>query len=516
VAAGGRLRDGWQAGLPLVLLAGVALHLPTLGGYFLGDDFAFVRLYRTLPARVFASLFFSDWSQGIWGQPGRELRPLLALSYWLDFRVWGANALGYRLTNLAWLALALWGLHRLVSASERGRHVPAVASVATLLFAAHPALPGAVDWVAGRSDLLAAAAVFWSLHLLARHLETGRAAPAILGATVFVAGLFSKESVAVVALLVPGLLALEAARGRVAAGRWAGVLAPVGLASAVWLAIRLRAFGPVGGPVGALRSGEVRFGYYAEQLLLLPRAVALLVAVAALAAVLALARRSARDRAASWLFWGALWPAATLAPAAAATYESPRHVLLAVAGLAVILAKLAAFTWERMPRARLAVVVAVGLVLATLSLSSARIVALHARMGRASFDLRRLLAAAPPEAAAQIVIVSTPRSEDAVFWDLALPFAAELPFQDRRLSVLSAPELYCCPDWVAANRAAFARLAGPAWPAVYRIAWDEPRHRFTLATVASPFPAGTDPPSTFDEAREWIDRLAAVPRGPDG
>ncbi len=43
---GGERGGWWQGGLPLVLAAAVALHLPTLGGYFLGDDFAFDRLCR--------------------------------------------------------------------------------------------------------------------------------------------------------------------------------------------------------------------------------------------------------------------------------------------------------------------------------------------------------------------------------------------------------------------------------------------------------------------------------------
>ena len=396
---GGERAGGWPGGLPLVLAAAVALHLPTLGGYFLGDDFAFVRLYQTLPARVFGGLFFADWSQGIWGQPGRELRPLLAASYWLDFRLWGAHALGFRLTNLAWLVLSLWGMHRLVRARERSEasHAAAAASVATAVFAAHPALPGAVDWIAGRSDLLAAAAVFWSLHFLARHLETGRAAPAVLGALAFAAGLFAKENVVAVALLLPALLAVDAARGRVAARRWAAVLGPVGLVCVAWIAIRYSAFGPVGGPVGALRSGEARWGYYAGQLLQLPRAAAVTVAVAALAATVALAWRCGRERGASWLFWGVAWPLATLAPAAAATYESPRHVLLAVAGPAVVLAKLATLAWDRASRARLLLpALAVALVVAALGAQSFRIVALHAAMGRASRELRQLLAAAPP------------------------------------------------------------------------------------------------------------------------
>jgi hypothetical protein len=515
---GGRRR--WAAAaLPLVLLGAVAFHLTTLRGDFLGDDFAFVRLYRTLTPGRFAALFVSDWSQGVWKAPGRELRPLLALSYWADFQAWGANAPGFRLTNLAWLLLALAGLHRLVAGRElregasRSR-AAAVAAVAALLFAAHPTLPGAVDWIAGRSDLLAAAALFWALHALSRYVETGRGIPLALGSLAYAAGLFAKENVAAAALLLAGLLAVEAASGRVEPRRWAAAVAPVALVTAVWLAIRLSAFGAVGGPVGALRSGEVRWGYYAEQLLRLPRPVALALALAGLVALGVLAWRSPAPARASGLFWGVWWPLATLAPAAAATYESPRHVLLAVAGPAVVLARVAAAAWDRWPRGRPATAAAVAAVALALGVPAARVVRLHADMGRASRELRRLLASAPPADVALVAIVSTPRSDDAVFWDLTLPFAAEPPFLPGPRDVLSGPDLYCCADWVEASRQRFERLAGPEAPVVYRIRWDERRRHFVTATLASPFAPGTPPPVTFDEARERIEAIAAVVRGP--
>ena len=413
-------RRTWgPGGLPFVLLAAVGLHLPTLRGYFLGDDFAFVRLYQSLPARLFGALFFEDWSQGIWRQPGRELRPLLALSYWLDFRLWGANALGYRLTNLLWLVLALWGLHRLAASRERAAPVRAgwIASIATLVFAAHPTLPGAVDWVAGRSDLLAAAATFWSLHFLARHLETGRAAPAVAGALAFAGGLFAKESTVVVALLLPGLLALEAAdgAGRDGARPMGGSALPVEPVSArVGGGYGSQVFGPSAGPwvrsAAGKRAGATTrsrcCGCHSQprrpsRSPRWPRSPS--------------SRGGRAGARAPWLFWGVLWPLAALAPAVAATYESPRHVLLALAGPAVVLARLLALAWIAAARAarrrrrggpdRGGARPPVG---PDRRASRAD--------GRASHELRRLLAAAPAARDAQTAIVSTPRSDDAVFW----------------------------------------------------------------------------------------------------
>jgi hypothetical protein len=71
-----------------VLVVSLAAALPYLGtieNYFSGDDFGFVHLYakERFPVNVL-SLFWTAWSQGVWGKPLDELWPTQALSYWLD------------------------------------------------------------------------------------------------------------------------------------------------------------------------------------------------------------------------------------------------------------------------------------------------------------------------------------------------------------------------------------------------------------------------------------------------
>ena len=73
----------------------------TLDGYFVGDDFGYVSRFFELPWRKWPSLFAQSWAGDMWGFQLRELRPVTALSFMVEARLWGGNALGFRLTNLA-------------------------------------------------------------------------------------------------------------------------------------------------------------------------------------------------------------------------------------------------------------------------------------------------------------------------------------------------------------------------------------------------------------------------------
>ena len=90
VAASTSTRTAWWSCAAIVVVC-LAVGLPTVrsDNYFLGDDFGLVQHLHDLPAKRFLSYFVSDWTEGIYGYPLDELRPLLAFSYWLDAHVFG-------------------------------------------------------------------------------------------------------------------------------------------------------------------------------------------------------------------------------------------------------------------------------------------------------------------------------------------------------------------------------------------------------------------------------------------
>ena len=164
---------------------------------FVWDDLVFIRdngAIRGLwpPAR------FLD------APPGLGQRPLLMLSYALDFRLHGLNPVGYHLTNLllhilSVLAVVLLG-QRLFKENGAGL-------LAGALFAAHPGHAEAVISFLGRSDLLATALLLWGFlgYLRSREVQ-GWSAMVLLSASVlaFTLACLAKDT----AVVFPALIIL--------------------------------------------------------------------------------------------------------------------------------------------------------------------------------------------------------------------------------------------------------------------------------------------------------------------
>src|SRR5664279_3854977 len=125
----------------LLLLAGALVAFgASLGSGFHFDDYAIF----SDPALTALGGWLDIWS---W----RQTRPLTYLTFWLNYQVGGGDALVYHLLNLALhlgAAILAWEcLRRLLP--ERA------ALIAAALFAVHPIQAEAVNYVWGRSIVLA-------------------------------------------------------------------------------------------------------------------------------------------------------------------------------------------------------------------------------------------------------------------------------------------------------------------------------------------------------------------------
>jgi tetratricopeptide (TPR) repeat protein len=142
------------------------------------------------------------WLQ-VWGW--RQTRPLTYLTFWLNYQTGGQDALGYHVLNLLLhlgaVLLAYECLRRLLP--ERA------ALVAAALFAVHPFQAEAVDYVWGRSIVLAALLCFAALLCWI----TGRPWTAV---ACFAAALLAKEECAAFPLVLAMLPERPRGRGHLA------------------------------------------------------------------------------------------------------------------------------------------------------------------------------------------------------------------------------------------------------------------------------------------------------------
>src|SRR5438045_284121 len=121
----------------LVLTVAAAIFLPAITLGFIGDDFVYIARFHSMPWLEWPRFFTREWSEGVWGQPLKELRPFAALSFMIDARLWGGHAAGYRLVNLALHLAATALVMRLAWHYFPGNNRAAL--IAGLVFAVHPA-----------------------------------------------------------------------------------------------------------------------------------------------------------------------------------------------------------------------------------------------------------------------------------------------------------------------------------------------------------------------------------------
>ena len=183
----------------LALLLLVACVLPFangLGADFTYDDKAIVRdNVRIQEPSTLGQVFETSYFGGPRGS-GTAYRPILLLSYGVQWWIHGKSAILFRAVNLllhAGATFLVWGLWRRL-------FVPRAAALsAALLFAVHPIHVEAVTSLVGRGETLAAVLALLYLRLAIRLWEGARRRRAVLGAALlaYLLAILTKESAAV-------------------------------------------------------------------------------------------------------------------------------------------------------------------------------------------------------------------------------------------------------------------------------------------------------------------------------
>lgn len=141
-------------------------------------------------------------------------RPVVNLSYALDHALWGMDPFGYHVTNLLLHlvnVMLLFVTARCLArdrddrngmAGDDHRSSNATAFTAASLFAVHPLMTEAVGYVSGRSELLVTGLLLIGVLLFRDTLVSRRRLSCFGGAVVFVLGVASKETAAMLPFLL--------------------------------------------------------------------------------------------------------------------------------------------------------------------------------------------------------------------------------------------------------------------------------------------------------------------------
>lgn len=176
--------SGRKAAIAVPFLVFLGVYGVAVGHGFISDDFRWILDSRVQHARDLGALFFK--SNGFY-------RPVVALTFALDYAMFGVRPLGYGLTNLllaAGCAVLVFQVARQFELSREG------SLLAAALWLLNPhGVNTAIIWMSGRTSLLLTLASLTAALLILRERPFWALVPAALA-------LFSKEE----AVLLPAML----------------------------------------------------------------------------------------------------------------------------------------------------------------------------------------------------------------------------------------------------------------------------------------------------------------------
>lgn len=230
----------WQRWAPaLVLLFGLGAHLPSLWSGLIWDDKIVLRNqlphFETLRDVVLPPASIPNWSDNYF-------RPLVTLSYLVDFRWLGDtdSVLRAHVSNLAlhltttWLVWLL--MRRLLGPRQAG---PVL--IAASVFAVHPVHVESVNWISGRSDVLATLFVVAAALSALRWRDQQSVASLGSMSVCILLALFAKETAITALLLIPLVWLLVPGSGHVDAKSWLAGAVALALPAFAYLATRTMA-----------------------------------------------------------------------------------------------------------------------------------------------------------------------------------------------------------------------------------------------------------------------------------
>ena len=117
-------------------------------------------------------------------------RPLINITYWIDYKLWGMSAPGFRTTNLILHLLSCLLLFKVLVSLVNDRHA---CFLATVLFALHPVNTESVSWIVSRNNILVTLFAISSFYFYLQGWRNDSYAAMSFSILFFVAAILSKE-----------------------------------------------------------------------------------------------------------------------------------------------------------------------------------------------------------------------------------------------------------------------------------------------------------------------------------
>jgi protein O-mannosyl-transferase len=232
----------------LLLCATFLVWGTSLWNGFVWDDRILIQKNEVTISRLsLPTAFLSDfWATDTESGSSNYYRPLVTLSYMVDYWLYGLNPAGFHATNILIHAAGVVSLFYLLTLLGLSS---AMAGLAAAVWAVHPGVAESVAWISGRTDSLATVFMLLSVIMALRGAQEKKERHlwAFSSAGLFGAGLLSKESAFITPLITLIFLNFGKNGAKIRpALLWSSIVVCVG-----WLLLRWSVLArPVGTEVG--------------------------------------------------------------------------------------------------------------------------------------------------------------------------------------------------------------------------------------------------------------------------
>jgi len=125
---------------------------------------------------------------------GFYYRPLVNLSYWLDFQLWGLDPTSMHLENIVVHLVNVFLVFLIASRLPASSEKKSLPFLCALLFGLHPINSESVNWIPGRTDVFACMFILLAVYCLIRAIQEQSARLAMLAFGVAFVGMLAKET----------------------------------------------------------------------------------------------------------------------------------------------------------------------------------------------------------------------------------------------------------------------------------------------------------------------------------
>lgn len=173
--------------LSLILIFILTVYFNTISNPFsLFDDLAIVEHYGINSILTWIDVITPDGSI--------YYRPLVNLTYWFDYQLWGMDSTFMHLENIVVHLLNVFLVFLVALRLPISSKIKKLPFLSALLFGLHPINSESVNWVAGRTDIYAGLFVLVAIYCLIRAVQEQSTRFALLAFGVAFVGVLAKET----------------------------------------------------------------------------------------------------------------------------------------------------------------------------------------------------------------------------------------------------------------------------------------------------------------------------------